>query len=414
MNEANREREAVILNGARTPTGRLLGALGSKTATELGAVAVKAAVERAGIDPNTVYEVIMGLVVQAGAGQAPARRAALNAGLPDTVGAAAVNKVCGSGLKAVMLAANGIVAGEADVYVAGGMESMSNAPYLAMGARAGYKYGNVELTDSLVHDGLWCGFQDWIMGNAAEFIAKQFEVSREEMDEFALRSHERAAAATAEGRFRAEIAPVEIQGRRGKVTHVDVDETIRASYDNGGYTLETSMEQLAKLPPAFEKDGAVTAGNAPGLNDGAAALVVTSRAEAERQGLKPLARIVGYTHAAVPPEWIFAAPARAIPRLLERLDWRMEDVDLFELNEAFAAQALANAAELKQRGYDWDWGKVNVNGGAIALGHPLGSSGARVLVTLLHALQQRNLKRGVAALCLGGGEAVAMGVELED
>lgn len=252
------------------------------------------------------------------------------------------------------------------------------------------------------------------MGNAAEFIAKQFEVSREEMDEFALRSHERAAAATAEGRFRAEIAPVEIQGRRGKVTHVDVDETIRASYDNGGYTLETSMEQLAKLPPAFEKDGAVTAGNAPGLNDGAAALVVTSRAEAERQGLKPLARIVGYTHAAVPPEWIFAAPARAIPRLLERLDWRMEDVDLFELNEAFAAQALANAAELKQRGYDWDWGKVNVNGGAIALGHPLGSSGARVLVTLLHALQQRNLKRGVAALCLGGGEAVAMGVELED
>jgi acetyl-CoA C-acetyltransferase len=414
MNQANREREAVILSGARTPTGRLLGALGSKTVTDLGAVAVKAAVERAGIDPDTVYEVIMGLVVQAGAGQAPARRAALNAGLPDTVGAAAVNKVCGSGLKAVMLAANGIVAGEADVYVAGGMESMSNAPYLAMGARSGYKYGNAELIDSLVHDGLWCGFQDWIMGNAAEFIAKQFEISREEMDQFALRSHERAAAATAEGRFKAEIVPVEIQGRKGKVTRVDVDETIRASYDNGGYTLETSMEQLAKLPPAFEKDGAVTAGNAPGLNDGAAALVVTSRAEAERQGLKPLARIVGYTHAAVPPEWIFAAPARAIPRLLQRLDWRMEDVDLFELNEAFAAQVLANAAELERGGYDWNWDKVNVNGGAIALGHPVGSSGARVLVTLLHALQQRNLKRGVAALCLGGGEAVAMGVELED
>jgi acetyl-CoA C-acetyltransferase len=312
-----------------------------------------------------------------------------------------------------MLAANGIAAGEADVFVVGGMESMSNAPFLATGARQGYKYGNVELKDSLVHDGLWCSFQDWIMGNGAEFIAKQFEVSREEMDEFALRSHDRAAAATAEGRFRRQIVPVEVKGRKGQVTVVDRDETIRATYDDGGYTLQTSLDQLSNLPPVFDKDGAVTAGNAPGLNDGAAALVVTSRAEAERQGLQPLARIAAYTHAAVNPQWIFAAPARAIPRLLERLEWDMEDVDLFEINEAFAAQVLANGAELRHKGYSWDWEKVNVNGGAIALGHPIGASGARVLVTLLHELQERGFRRGVAALCLGGGEAVAMGIELE-
>lgn len=413
MNEANRDREALIVSAVRTPTGRLLGALSSKSATDLGAIVVQAAMERAAVDPGSVYEVIMGMVVQAGAGQAPARQAALGGGLPDTVGAAAVNKVCGSGLKSVMLAANGIAAAEADVFVAGGMESMSNAPFLAMGARQGYKYGNVELKDSLVHDGLWCSFQDWIMGNGAEFIAKQFEVSRQEMDEFALRSHERAAAATASGRFRRQIVPVEVKGRKGMVTVVERDETIRATYDNGGYTLQTSLEQLGNLPPVFEEDGAVTAGNAPGLNDGAAALVVTSRAEAERQGLRPLARIAGYTHAAVHPQWIFAAPARAIPRLLERLDWAMEDVDLFEVNEAFAAQVLANGAELQQKGYSWDWDKVNVNGGAIALGHPIGASGARVLVTLLHELQERDLRRGVAALCLGGGEAVAMGIELE-
>lgn len=413
MSEVNREREVVILGGARTPTGRLLGALSSKSVTDLGATVVKAAVERAGIDPGSVYEVIMGLVVQAGAGQAPARQAALKGGLSDTVGAAAVNKVCGSGLKAVMLAANGIAAGEADVYVAGGMESMSNAPFLAMGARKGYKFGDVELKDSLVHDGLWCGFEEWIMGNAAEFIARKFEVTRREMDEFALRSHERAAAATAAGHFRREIVPVAVKGSRGQETLVDKDESIRARYEDGTYTLETSLEQLAQLPPAFEADGAVTAGNAPGLNDGAAALVVTSRAAAERQGRRPLARIVGYTHAGVPPELIFAAPARAIPRLLERLGWAVEDVDLFEINEAFAAQVLANAAELRQKGYDWDWDRVNVNGGAIALGHPIGASGARVLVTLLHALQRRGLRRGVAALCLGGGEAVALGIELE-
>jgi acetyl-CoA C-acetyltransferase len=250
------------------------------------------------------------------------------------------------------------------------------------------------------------------MGNAAEFIAKQFEVSREEMDEFALQSHDKAAAATAGGRFKAEIVPVEIKGRKG-VTVVDKDESIRASYDNGSYTLETSRELLAKLPPAFEEDVQITAGNAPGLNDGAAALVVASRSEADRQGLKPVARIVGYTHAAVPPQWIFAAPARAIPRLLDKVGWTLADVDLIELNEAFAAQVLADGTELIQKGYDWDWNKVNVNGGAVALGHPVGASGARVLVTLIYALQQRGLKRGIASLCLGGGEAVALAIELE-
>lgn len=417
MSEHNREREAgreaVILSGARTPTGRLLGGLSSLKATDLGALVVRAAVERAGIDPATVYEVFMGMVVQAGAGQAPARQAALRAGLPDTVGAAAINKVCGSGLKAVMLAANAIAAGEADVYVTGGMESMSNAPFLVPGAREGYKFGHGQFTDALLHDGLWCGFEDWAMGSAAEFIAKQFEVTREEMDEMALRSHDRAAAATVEGRFTDEIVPVEIKGRKGKVTVVDRDESIRASFDNGGYTLETSLEILAKLPPAFEEGGAVTAGNAPGLNDGAAALVVTSRAEAERQGRKPLARIAGYTHAAVAPKWLFAAPARAIPRLLERVGWQMADVDLFEINEAFAAQVLANFAELEQHGTPLDWEKVNVNGGAVALGHPIGASGARLLVTLIHALKQRGLQRGVAALCLGGGEAVALAIEME-
>jgi acetyl-CoA C-acetyltransferase len=414
MSDNNKEREPVILSAARTPTGRLLGALSSLSVTELGAIAVRAAVERAQLDPDSVYEVLMGLVVGAGAGQAPARHAALDAGLPDSVGAAAINKVCGSGLKAVMLAANGIIAGEADVFVAGGMESMSNAPFLAMGAREGYKFGDVQLKDSLMHDGLWCGFQNWAMGSAAEFIAKEYDVSREEMDKFALGSHEKAAAATAAGRFAAEIVPVEIRGRKGQVTVVDRDESIRASYDNGEYTLGTSLEQLAKLPPAFEPGGKVTAGNSPGINDGAAALVVTSRAVAEKQGIEPMARIVGYTHAPVNPQWLFAAPARAIPRLLDKIGWSMAEVDLFELNEAFAAQVLANAKELNEEGYAWDWEKVNVNGGAIALGHPIGASGARVLVTLIYALKQRKLRRGVAALCLGGGEAVAMAVELED
>ncbi len=413
MRSNNHDREAVILSAARTPTGRFMGGLGSLTAPDLGAIAVDAALSRSGIDYDSVYEVIMGLVNGAGVGQAPARQAALRGGLPDTVGAMAVNKVCGSGLKSVMLAANAIAAGEADVFVTGGMESMSNAPYLLPKAREGLRYGPGRVEDSILHDGLWCSFQDWVMGNGAEFIAQQFEISRQEMDAYALRSHEKAAAATAAGAFAEEIVPVEVKGRKGKITRVMADEPIRASYEDGQYELQTSVAQLAKLPPAFTADGRVTAGNAPGLNDGAAALVVTSRAEAERQGLQPLARIAGYTLAAVDPQWIFAAPARAIPALLNKVGWSLEKVDLIELNEAFAAQVLANGKDMTRQGFDWDWDKVNVNGGAIALGHPIGASGARVLVTLIHALRQRDLKRGIAALCLGGGEAVAMAVEIE-
>ena len=413
MRSNNHDREAVILSAARTPTGRFMGGLGSLAAPDLGAIAVDAALSRSGIDYDSVYEVIMGLVNGAGVGQAPARQAALRGGLPDTVGATAVNKVCGSGLKSVMLAANAIAADEADVFVTGGMESMSNAPYLLPKAREGLRYGPGRVEDSILHDGLWCSFQDWVMGNGAEFIAQQFEISRQEMDAYALRSHEKAAAATAAGAFAEEIVPVEVKGRKGKITRVMADEPIRASYEDGQYELQTSVAQLAKLPPAFTADGRVTAGNAPGLNDGAAALVVTSRAEAERQGLQPLARIAGYTLAAVDPQWIFAAPARAIPALLNKVGWSLEKVDLIELNEAFAAQVLANGKDMTRQGFDWDWDKVNVNGGAIALGHPIGASGARVLVTLIHALRQRDLKRGIAALCLGGGEAVAMAVEIE-
>jgi acetyl-CoA C-acetyltransferase len=414
MNNNLNEREAVILSAVRTPVGRFMGQLSGISAPDLGAVAVREALARSDIDPATVYEVIMGIVVSAGAGQAPARQAALRGGLGDTVGATAVNKVCGSGLKSVMLAANAIAAGEADVFVAGGMENMSRAPYLLPKARQGMKFGNEQVLDSLLHDGLWCSFQEWVMGDAAEFIARQFEVSRSEMDEFALHSHEKAAAATAAGRFEAEIAPVEVKDRKGRASLFQRDETVRATYEDGAYTLTTNLEQLAKLPPAFAKDGQVTAGNAPGLNDGAAALVVCSQAEARRQGRKPMARIVGYTLAAVNPEWLFAAPARAMPRLLDKAGWTMADVDLVELNEAFACQVLANGIEMAQKGYDWDWAKVNVNGGAVALGHPIGASGARVLVTLLHALRDRGLKRGIASLCLGGGEAVAMAVELVD
>ena len=407
------ENDIVILSAVRTPTGRFMSGLSSLSAPDLGALAVEAALKRSGVNYSSVYEVIMGMVIGAGAGQAPARQAALRGGLPDTVGATAVNKVCGSGLKAVMLAANAIIAGEADVFVAGGMESMSNAPYLLPKARQGLRYGPAVLEDSILHDGLWCSFQDWVMGSGAEFIARQFEISREEMDAYALQSHEKAAAATAAGAFDKEIVPVEVRGKRGEIRRITADETIRAAYNNGAYELQTSLETLAGLPPAFAEDGRVTAGNAPGLNDGAAALVVTSRAAAQGQGLQPMARIVGYTLAAVDPQWIFAAPARAIPALLARLGWGLDDVDLIELNEAFAAQVLANGVDMQRQRFHWDWKKVNVNGGAVALGHPIGASGARVLVTLIHALRQRGLSRGIAALCLGGGEAVAMAVEVE-
>lgn len=403
MAERNSPREPVIVSAARTPVGKLLGTLASLSATELGGIAVRAAVARAGVQPELIEEVIMGQVVSAGSGQAPARQAAIKAGLPPTIGGVAVSKVCGSGLKAVMVASSGILAGEGDVYVAGGMESMSGAPFLLPGARQGYRYGNQQVVDSVVKDGLWCSFCDWMMGMAAETIAEKYEVTREHMDAFSLESHQKAVAATNAGRFKAEIVPVEVkQGKAVKV--IDVDEGPRP---------DTNLEALAKLKPAFRPDGRVTAGNSPGLNDGAAALVVMARAKAAELGIKPLARVVGYTHAAVEPEWLFIAPARAIPRLLKRIDWTMGDVDLVELNEAFAAQALADGKDMAAQGLAWDWAKVNVNGGAVALGHPIGASGARVLVTLLYALQDRGLKRGIASLCLGGGEAVALAVELE-
>ncbi len=398
----SKETEAVILGAARTPIGRFLGTLSSVPATRLGSVAVKAAVERAGIHPDEIEEILMGNVVQAGEGQAPARQAGIYAGVPPTVGATTVNKVCGSGLKAAMLASQAVRAGDADLFVAGGFESMSRAPYLVRGRSGELKYGNQELTDALLNDGLWDPFQHWGMGNAAEFIGEEYEVTREAMDRFALESHQKALAAQQTGKFKAEIVPVEVPGRKGDVVVVDIDE---------GPRKDTSLETLAKLKPAFKPDGKVTAGNSSPMNDGAAAVVIASRAYAEKHGLKPLAHVVGYAQVAVDPKYLFAAPARAIPKLLEKVNWKLSDVDLIELNEAFAAQVLADGYALSDRG--WDWGRINVNGGAIALGHPLGASGARILTTLIYALRDRGLKRGIASLCLGGGEAVAMAVETE-
>ncbi len=398
----NGKTEAVILSAARTPIGKFRSALGGVPISDLGATAVRAAVERAKItDLAQIDEVLMGNVVSAGAGQNIARQTSIFGGLPSTVGATTVNKVCGSGLKTVMLAAQSIRAGDSEILVAGGVESMSRAPYLVDGRMGELKYGNVSLKDALLVDGLWCPFEEWGMGDAAEFIATEYEVTREAMDRLAYESHQKAIAAIDAGRFKEEIVPVEIQSRKG-TTIVDTDESPRR---------ETSLEALAALKPAFQKDGRVTAGNAPGLNDGAAALVVASRAKAEEMRAKPMARIVGYAQAAVDPKYIFAAPAKAIPRLLDKIGWTFEDVDLIELNEAFAAQVLANGYELMDRG--WDWSKLNVNGGAIALGHPLGATGARILTTLLFALKDRGLKRGIASLCLGGAEAVALAVEME-
>ena len=400
----NDEREPVILSAVRTPSGRFQGSLSGFPAPKLGAIAVKAAVERAGIgNPAQIDEVIMGNVVTAGEGQAPARQAAIFAGLPASVGATTVNKVCGSGLKAVMLAAQAIKAGDGDLFVAGGMESMSRAPFLVDGRTGALRYGHAQLTDALLIDGLWDPFMNWGMGDAAEFIADEYEVTRQAMDEFALRSHQRAITAIDSGRFKAEIVPVEIPGKKGPVTIFDTDETPRR---------DTSLEVLANLKPAFHKDGKVTAGNAPGLNDGAAAVVVASRAMAKALGAKPLARIVGQAQAAVEPKYLFIAPAKAIPRLLEKVGWTLADIDLIELNEAFAAQVLADGYALADMG--WDWDKVNVNGGGIALGHPIGASGARLLTTLIYALKDRGLKRGLASLCLGGAEAVAMAIEVEN
>jgi acetyl-CoA C-acetyltransferase len=397
------ENDAVILSAVRTPMGRFQGSLSSIPAPRLGAVAVRAAAERSGIqDWSEFDEVILGNVVSAGEGQAPARQAAIFGGIPASVGALTVNKVCGSGLKAVMLAAQSVRAGDGALFMTGGFESMSRAPYLVDGRTGGLRYGHAQLTDALLNDGLWDPFENWGMGDAAEFIAGMYNVTREAMDEFACASHQKALAAIDSGRFRDQIVPVELPGKKGQVVVFDTDETPRR---------ETSMEALTKLKPAFQKDGRVTAGNAPGLNDGAAALVVSSRANAASHGLQPMARVVGYAQAALDSKYLFDAPSKAIPRLLNKIGWRLAEVDLIEINEAFAAQVLANGYALAEQG--WDWGKVNVNGGAIALGHPIGASGARVLTTLLYALKERGLGRGLAALCLGGGESVALAVELE-
>ncbi len=398
----SKEKQPVILSGVRTPLGRFQGGLSSIPAPRLGAIVVKAAVERANL-PNLeeIDEVLMGNVVTAGLGQNPARQAGIFGGIPETVGAVTINKVCGSGLKTVMLAAQAIRAGDGKLFVAGGQENMSAAPYLVNGRGGKLRYGHAQLTDALLHDGLWDPFENWGMGNAAEFIAREYNVTREAMDEFAYGSHQKAIAAIDEGRFKEEIVPVEVKGRKGKITIVDTDE---------GPRRDTSLEVLAKLRPAFEKDGRVTAGNSPGLNDGASALVVASEAYAEEHGLPVMARIVGYAQAAEPPKYLFRAPAKAIPILLEKVGWTLDEVDLIELNEAFAAQVLADGYILADMG--WDWDKVNVNGGAIALGHPIGASGARILVTLLYALKQRGLKRGIAGLCLGGAEAVTLAVEM--
>jgi acetyl-CoA C-acetyltransferase len=403
MTDHTDPRTPVILSAVRTPMGRFQGALGALSAPQLGAAAIKAAVERAALeDPALIDEVLMGNVVSAGLGQAPARQAAIHAGLPPTVGASTINKVCGSGLKAGMIACQAIKAGDGDLFVAGGMESMSNAPYLLRARSGELRYGHAQLIDALLHDGLWDPFEDWAMGMAAEWIADEYEVTREAMDRWAFESHQKALKAMDDGNFKAEITPVEVPGRKGALTVVDQDETPRR---------DTSLEKLATLPPAFKAGGRVTAGNAPGLNDGAAAAVYASREFADRNGLTPLAVVVGYAQAAVEPKELFIAPARALPRLLERVGWSLAEVDLIELNEAFAAQVLADGYALKEQG--WDWDKVNVHGGGIALGHPIGASGGRILATLLFALKDRGLKRGIASLCLGGGEAVAMAVELE-
>jgi acetyl-CoA C-acetyltransferase len=389
---------AVILSAARTPIGKFLGELAPLSATELGSKVVTEAVRRAGVDPQLVDEAIMGNVVQAGLGQNPARQAALRGGLNARVAAMTINKVCGSGLKAVGLAAQGVMLGESEMVVAGGMESMSNCPYLLKGARAGYRLGNQEALDAMIVDGLWDVYGNYHMGQTAELVAEKYSISREEQDRFAVESHRKAVRAIKSCFFAEQIVPVEIPQKKGEAVVVKTDESPRE---------DTSVEALAKLRPAFKKDGTVTAGNAPGTNDGAAAVVVTTERTAEKLGKKPMARIVAQATSGVEPQWVMMAPVEAVEKLLQKTGWdRSKDVDLYELNEAFATAAIAVTRELKL-----DPEKVNVNGGAVALGHPIGASGARVLVTLLYELQRRNLKRGIAALCLGGGNAVALAVE---
>ena len=391
-------RESVIVSAARLPTGKFLGALKSLPVTDLGARVVREAVARAGIEPGVVDECILGNVVSAGAGQAPARQAAIRGGLPDHVGALTINKVCGSGLKAVMLASQGIATGDIDVAVAGGMESMSNCPYMLTRAREGMRMGNAEVLDSMIHDGLWCSLENQGMGIACEAVVERYGVSRDDQDAFAAASHHKAARAIRECWFKDEILPVEIPQRRGDPIRLEYDEPVRP---------DTSAEALGRLRPAFKKEGGtVTAGNAPGVNDGAAAVVIMGADKAEALGLTPMARVVGQAVSGLAPKWLLMTPVEAVRKLLAKVGWSMDDVDLMELNEAFSAQALAVIREL---GIDPE--RVNVNGGAVALGHPIGASGARILTTLLYAMRNRNAKRGVATLCLGGGNGVALAVE---
>jgi acetyl-CoA C-acetyltransferase len=396
----DKNRTPVIVSAARTPIGKFLGALSTLGAPELGAVAIKAAIERSRVPVSDIDEVIMGNVIQGGVGQAPARQAMLKAGVPSSVSAVTVNKVCGSGLKAVMLAAQAIKAGDARVIVAGGMESMSNAPYYVYGMRNGVKLGDQQMVDGMIKDGLWCSSCGVHMGSHAEYTAKKANISRSEQDNFSAASHRKAVAAQQGGKFKTEIAPVTIKGKKGD-TVVDTDEGPRA---------DSTAESLGKLRPAFDKgdEASVTAGNASSLNDGAAAVVVTSQAYAEEKGLTILGRIDAYATGAGDPKDLFFAPITAVRNLMKKEGTAISDYDLIEANEAFASQALADGSAL-----GWDWNRVNVNGGAIALGHPIGASGARVLTTLLYALQDRNLTRGLATLCLGGGDAVALSVTRE-
>jgi acetyl-CoA C-acetyltransferase len=394
------QNDPVIVSGVRTAVGKFLGSLADLSAPELGAIAVREAVKRAGItDLNMVNECIMGNVVQAGLGQNPARQAAIFGGLPPQVGAMTINKVCGSGLKSVALAAQAIQTGNSEIVVAGGMESMSNCPYLLTKARTGYRLGNGSLVDSMVNDGLWDKYNDYHMGNTGENVSEKYKVTREQQDEYAANSHKRAIAAIKSGRFKDEIVPVQLPPKKkgGEPVIFDTDEGPRE---------DTSPETLRKLKPAFKKDGTVTAGNAPSTNDGAAALVVTSAAKAQELGLKPMARIIAQATSGVAPEWVMMAPVDAIRQIWKKTGWSANDVDLYEINEAFSVAAIAVTGEL-----GLDLSRVNVNGGAVALGHPIGASGARVLVTLLYEMEKRNVKRGIAALCLGGGNAVAMAVE---
>jgi len=391
-------RDAVIVSAARTPTGKFQGLLKGFTAPDLGAIAIKEAICRAKVDAAAVHEVIMGCVVQAGIGQAPARQAALKAGLPPEVSALTVNMVCGSGLRAVALASQAVQLGDSEVVVAGGMESMSNIPYAMPGARDGYRMGNQTVVDLMIQDGLWCPFENWHMGNTGEIVAEKYDITREEQDDYAFNSHRKAAEAQAAGRFKDELVPIEIPQKKGDPIVLNYDEPVRP---------ETTVETLAKLKPAFKKEGGtVTAGNAPGVNDGASALVVTSVENAEKLGVEPLGRVIASAVSGIEPKLIMMAPVKGVQNVLAKAGWDMKDVDLFELNEAFSVQALG---VMKELGLDME--KVNVNGGAVALGHAIGNSGGRILTTLLYEMKRRNAKRGIAALCLGGGNSVAMAVE---